>query len=394
MKVKKILFFIIFFIFWLNSAFAANPINIQVDTNDRVVLPETKLTMVFRIKRPGTEDLLYQYPYWVKKVSSQKQFSFLPDRKLLNYIQKYKLAQPIQGNSNLWELILEPVLFTDIGKPAINGAVEPDGYLDSDDIRANLLFNGNGELNFQSSGIVLYLTGDADRAKSIGKQIGFNVLDKKSGLTRNHQTLTVYYTGPQSKKDKTNHHHYIKTPAVMQGVNLCSAASMEMLLYHYQVNKSQYQIATEMCEKGFNPSDACVYENKELKGIYYTDSYQIAAYLNQSFPQLPGRFETVNEKGAVEVTIVEDSIRLLKQSLLNNHPVIVRTCYTNHFPCTVHLRLVTGFDDRAKLVYINEPALKLTAMAMSYDLFFNKLWIVAEQPSGSKRSTRFMVYQK
>lgn len=172
---------------------------------------------------------------------------------------------------------------------------------------------------------------------------------------------------------------YLNVPVVAQGKLLCGPATIEMLFRYWGVDSyDQYDIARAMLEQFPNSI------RYQKSGIY--DSYPI------NWDRYPGT-ATINMRDFLKRFAKTDYFMLeyepvsMKQKVIerealfskvkwyvsNRIPVIVHQ-YRNLPKSRGHYRIVTGYDENEKVVYLND-ANGGRRIVQSYDNFF-KLWNV------------------
>ena len=108
-----------------------------------------------------------------------------------------------------------------------------------------------------------------------------------------------------------------------------------------------------------------IYNNLNKEGVTFNELERIITYLNDSYDE-------------IHITPFYDYASSYQKNLLNNHiPIIISSKYIDN--CCLHSRVLTGYDDTQKIVYILDSS-EIYGMCpcgdvvFSYD-FFNKLLV-------------------
>lgn len=181
----------------------------------------------------------------------------------------------------------------------------------------------------------------------------------------------------------------LNVPLVRQPrAKLCGPAVMEMVFRFWgETDYDQFEIARAMVllfrnESGrFQDSQILVEiqrnaRNGDVDWRKYpgTGTYQMREFLSRFAPTVNPRIKNLPETRVEAAKIRDRFFQELQGHLDSGSPVIVHQWY-NESKNSQHYRLVTGYDDVRRIVFLNDPADGF--IEMSYDRFLG-LWNVEE----------------
>lgn len=168
---------------------------------------------------------------------------------------------------------------------------------------------------------------------------------------------------------------------IKQGRALCGPATIEMVFRYWGVTDyDQYDIAYNILM--FNPQAKRVKKSKILEGekinwtLYPgTGTSTMREFLKQYSVTKNHKFKSISTNSKYAEKQKKRVWNIVKEYLSNDIPVIVHQ-YWRGKGTNGHYRVVTGYDERTKTVYLNDanPGIKIT---QSYTDFF-ELWNVEE----------------
>ena len=174
----------------------------------------------------------------------------------------------------------------------------------------------------------------------------------------------------------------LDVPVIKQGRALCGPATIEMVFRYWGVTDyDQYDIAYNILM--FNPQSKRVVKSKILESedinwkLYPgTGTSTMRDFLKQYSVTKNHKFKSISTNTKKAKNQKERIWRIVKEYLSNDIPVIVHQ-YWKGKGTNGHYRVVTGYDEKNKIVYLNDanPGKKLI---QSYSDFF-ELWNVDEQ---------------
>lgn len=181
--------------------------------------------------------------------------------------------------------------------------------------------------------------------------------------------------------DETPSSARLKVPLVKQGRGaLCGPACMEMVFRYWGVRGfDQHDLATAILhrypdlprvKKSGVLNDSRIDWRKYPGTGTSTMRKFLAAYAKTENPKIK-QLPTDQDEAVKEATKI---FVALKAAVANGVPVIVHQ-YWKGPGSTQHYRVVTGFNDKRKMIYLNDP--QLGAIKQRYDVFY-KLWNVNE----------------
>jgi hypothetical protein len=173
----------------------------------------------------------------------------------------------------------------------------------------------------------------------------------------------------------------LDVPTVKQGHALCGPATIEMIFRYWGITKyDQYDIAYNILL--FNPAAKRV----KKSGILKTDKIEWKRYpgtgtsamrefLKQFSETKNHKFKTLSNDPHIAEKQKHKIWKIIQRYLSSGIPVIVHQ-YWKGKKSSGHYRVLTGYDEHRKIVYLNDanPGKKIT---QSYDRFF-ELWNVDE----------------
>ncbi len=172
---------------------------------------------------------------------------------------------------------------------------------------------------------------------------------------------------------------YLDVPVIKQGRALCGPATIEMVFRYWGVTDyDQYDIAYNILL--FNPQAKRVKKSKILEGekinwaLYPgTGTSTMREFLKQYSVTKNHKFKSISTNSEYAEKQKKRVWGIVKEYLSNDIPVIVHQ-YWRGKGTNGHYRVVTGYDDKTKIVYLNDanPGIKIT---QSYNEFF-ELWNV------------------
>ncbi len=166
----------------------------------------------------------------------------------------------------------------------------------------------------------------------------------------------------------------LDVPHVKQSVGrLCGPASIEMVFTFWGDDRfDQYEIARQIATEFSNEKRFinCDYlENLNPNSYPGTPAYIMRRYLNNrahsekySLKELPSNASLLDRE-------FSKVLGWIKKYLDNGVPIIIHQ-YWKSKKSTGHYRVVTGYDDEKKLIYLNDP--KIGKITQSYLDFKNK----------------------
>ena len=173
----------------------------------------------------------------------------------------------------------------------------------------------------------------------------------------------------------------LDVPLVSQGSALCGPATIEMVFRYWGIfDYDQYDIAYNILR--FNPSAKRVIKSKILETqlinwkLYPgTGTSTMRDFLKQYSSTKNHKFKNISK---TPIKAESQKMRIwgiVKEYLSNDIPVIVHQ-YWQGKGTTGHYRVVTGYDEKKQIVYLNDanPGKKIK---QSYRSFFEK-WNVDE----------------
>ena len=173
----------------------------------------------------------------------------------------------------------------------------------------------------------------------------------------------------------------LDVPVVSQGTALCGPATIEMVFRYWGVSDyDQYDIAYNILK--FNPTAKRVIKSKILEsrvidwGLYPgTGTSTMREFLKQYSLTKNHKFKNISNNIDNAENQKNRIWGIVKEYLSNNIPVIVHQ-YWRGKGTNGHYRVVTGYDERNKIVFLNDanPGKKIS---QSYSTFFG-LWNVDE----------------
>tara|TARA_B100001939_G_scaffold344845_1_gene360189 strand:+ start:59055 stop:59795 length:741 start_codon:yes stop_codon:yes gene_type:complete len=181
----------------------------------------------------------------------------------------------------------------------------------------------------------------------------------------------------------------LQVPLVRQPqAKLCGPAVIEMLFRYWgETRYNQYDIARAMVikyhlESGRFRDSEILREvrahstNSAVNWKRYpgTGTYQMREFLEAFAPTVNPRVKQLPDDEREAVRIRDRFFRELKGHLDSGSPAIVHQWF-NEGKESMHYRVVTGYDDVRRVVFMNDPAKGL--IEMPYELFL-ELWNVQE----------------
>jgi hypothetical protein len=174
----------------------------------------------------------------------------------------------------------------------------------------------------------------------------------------------------------------LNVPTVKQGKALCGPATIEMVFRYWGINKyDQYDIAYNILK--FNPEakrvkKSGILETSQIDWERYpgTGTSTMRKFLKQFSSTKNHRYKRLSSDPAKADKQKDNVWRIVQEYLSEGIPVIVHQ-YWKGANSRGHYRVVTGYDNYRKQVFLNDasPGRKIT---QSYDEFFKK-WNVNEQ---------------
>ena len=181
----------------------------------------------------------------------------------------------------------------------------------------------------------------------------------------------------------TPRHHRLNVPLVRQSRGpLCGPASIEMVFRYWgATNVDQYAVARAIARQ-FRETDRYADFARHLAGTTNVDwskypgtgTYYMREFLERYGPVENKRIKELPGEAAAARQIQTEFFENLKEHLRRGNPVIVHQWW-NENKTSQHYRVVTGYDDDRKIMYLNDP--KLGRIEQNYDTFFI-LWKVEE----------------
>ena len=173
----------------------------------------------------------------------------------------------------------------------------------------------------------------------------------------------------------------LDVPIVKQGKALCGPATIEMVFRYWGVTKyDQYDIAYNIL--AFNPDAKRVEKSGILKTVRIdwkrypgTGTSTMREFLKQFSATNNHKYKRLSSDASKAEKQKEKIWKIVQQYLSDGIPVIVHQ-YWKGTNSRGHYRVVTGYDDSRKEVFLND-ANPGTQITQSYDKFF-KLWNVNE----------------
>ncbi|MBU42426.1 MAG: hypothetical protein CMN76_04345 [Spirochaetaceae bacterium] len=181
----------------------------------------------------------------------------------------------------------------------------------------------------------------------------------------------------------------LDVPLVRQPrAKLCGPAAIEMVFRYWGEKRfDQYDIARAMAvmfhsESGRFKDSAIVQELREHSQNGFVDwkkypgtgTYNMREFLKQFAPTVNPRIKRLPEEEADAAKVRDRFFLEMKGHLDSGSPVIVHQWYDERFR-SQHYRVVTGYDDLRRILFLNDPA--EGRIEMSYEQFL-KLWNVDE----------------
>lgn len=181
----------------------------------------------------------------------------------------------------------------------------------------------------------------------------------------------------------------LDVPLVRQPrAKLCGTASIEMLFRYWGEDRyDQYDIARAMAIMFHNKSgrfqnSAILNEiqekprNEDVDWKKYpgTGTINLREFLKQFAPTINPRIKQLPEEDTEAAKVRDRFFLELRGHLDSGSPVIVHHWFDEEKD-SMHYRVVTGYDDVRRIIFMNDPA--EGRIEMSYDRFL-KLWNVEE----------------
>ncbi len=173
----------------------------------------------------------------------------------------------------------------------------------------------------------------------------------------------------------------LDVPVVKQGRSLCGPATIEMVFRYWGITKyDQYDIAYNILM--FNPKAKRVVRSKILESekinwkLYPgTGTSTMREFLKRYSTTKNHKFKNISQNIIYADRQKERIWKIIKEYLSNGIPVIVHQ-YWRGKGTNGHYRVLTGYDEKRKIVYLNDanPGRKIT---QTYSKFF-ELWNVDE----------------
>ena len=173
----------------------------------------------------------------------------------------------------------------------------------------------------------------------------------------------------------------LNVPTVKQGKALCGPATIEMVFRYWGINEyNQYDIAYNILT--FNPEakrvqKSGILETSRISWERYpgTGTSTMREFLKQFSSTKNHKYKKLSNDPVKAEKQKAKIWKLVQQYLNDGIPVIVHQ-YWKGVNSTGHYRVVTGYDNYRKQVFLNDanPGKKIT---QSYDEFFKK-WNVNE----------------
>jgi hypothetical protein len=203
----------------------------------------------------------------------------------------------------------------------------------------------------------------------------------KKGESLKHIFLIFLLTFPVLVNANVDEVVMLDVPVVKQGRALCGPATIEMVFRYWGITDyDQYDIAYNILL--FNPNAKRVKKSKILQSkvinwkLYPgTGTSTMRDFLKQLSTTKNHKFKSISTNYKYAEKQKKRIWGIVKEYLSNGIPVIVHQ-YWKGKGTNGHYRVVTGFNEKKKVVYLNDanPGKKLT---QSYREFF-KLWNVDE----------------
>lgn len=190
--------------------------------------------------------------------------------------------------------------------------------------------------------------------------------------------ILLYSIGAESKVAERVK---LDVPLIKQGRALCGPATIEMVFRYWGVTDyDQYDIAYNILK--FNPQAKRVKKSKILESekinwkLYPgTGTSTMRDFLKQYSTTKNHKFKSISTNPKYAESQKKRIWGIVKEYLSSDIPVIVHQ-YWRGKGTNGHYRVLTGYDDKNKIVYLNDanPGAKIT---QSYSEFFD-LWNVDE----------------
>jgi len=190
--------------------------------------------------------------------------------------------------------------------------------------------------------------------------------------------IIVILTTPSLSHAQIKSKALLNVSLVQQGKSLCGPATIEMLFRYWgEYNQSQYSIAEAMLaqfsdSRRYIKSGIMDQHPRDWSKYPGTGTINIREYLKRH-----GSVRNIMFKNEpISKDLVDTHLAIIKQNISKGIPVIVHQ-YWSGANSSGHYRLVTGYNDHKKIIYLNDSD-RGRRITQSYKEFLEK-WNVDQK---------------